>query len=245
MSTFELTPEEMELFLTEAAEQVDTMEELLVTLEKGTDPDAVAAIFRAAHTLKGGAATAGMHGTARLTHALESLLDQIRNGQRAGDGETVDALFEAVDLLRLCLGAIEQHGTDAGVDVRPLTSRLEALGGGSADAETANEPDSDEHAPEAPAANTTRPDGNGKQTAELMRIVREAAAVGERVYRVEVVVDDDAPMPSIRLYQTLMVFEEIGRPVQLEPSRDEIEDAASEHFRLEALLITDKSEQDI
>ena len=82
MSTFELTPEEMELFLTESAEQVDTMEELLVTLEKGTDPDAVSAIFRAAHTLKGGAATAGMEQTARLTHALESLLDQVRNGQR-------------------------------------------------------------------------------------------------------------------------------------------------------------------
>ena len=48
MSTFELTPEEMELFLTESAEQVDTMEELLVTLEKGTDPDAVAAARRGA-----------------------------------------------------------------------------------------------------------------------------------------------------------------------------------------------------
>ncbi len=127
MATFELTPEEMELFLTESAEQVDTMEELLVTLEKGTDPDAVSAIFRAAHTLKGGAATAGMEQTARLTHALESLLDQVRNGEREADGDTVDALLEAVDLLRVCLSAIEEHGTDAGVDVAPLSERLEAL----------------------------------------------------------------------------------------------------------------------
>src|SRR5687767_13721408 len=60
MSMDELSAEEIALFLNESAEMVDTIEELLVDLEKGGDPEAIAAIFRAAHTLKGGSATAGM-----------------------------------------------------------------------------------------------------------------------------------------------------------------------------------------
>lgn len=229
MSTFELTPEEMELFLTEAAEQVDTMEELLVTLEKGTDPEAVSAIFRAAHTLKGGAATAGMDATARLTHALESLLDQIRSGTKAADGDIVDALLEAVDLLRTCLAAIEEHGTDAGVDVAPLAERLERLVA-NADAET--DAEGEDAAETAAAADASGDDARWAQ------LVHDAAAVGERVLRCRVAVDDDAAMPSIRLYQTLMILEEMGRLAHLEPSREQIEDPTAEHFLLNAVLMT-------
>lgn len=240
MSTFELTPEEMELFLTEAAEQVDTMEELLVTLEKGTDPEAVSAIFRAAHTLKGGAATAGMEATARLTHALESLLDQIRNGTQSADGETVDALLEAVDVLRTCLAAIEEHGTDAGVNVAPLAVRLEELvsgAGDGTDGEASGAAGGESEDDRGPADEAERTDD-----ADWAQLVRDAAAVGERVLRCRVVVDDDAAMPSIRLYQTLMILEETGRLVQLEPSREEIEDPSSEHFRLDAVLVTERDE---
>lgn len=231
MSTFELTPEEMELFLTESAEQVDTMEELLVALEKGADPDAVAAIFRAAHTLKGGAATAGMQATTRLTHALESLLDQVREGRRTADGDTVDALLEAVDLLRRCLAAIEQDGTDAAVDVEPLTVRLEALG--SDDAGPRSHPEA------GVAGGPTTMDPGMEQLAY------DAAAVGERVYRLRVIVDDDAPMPSIRLYQTLMILEEVGRLVDLVPSREQIEDPASEHHEMHAVVVTGRTADEI
>src|SRR5690625_4171375 len=126
MSTFELTPEEMELFLQEATEQVDTMEELLVTLEGSEGGEALDAIFRAAHTLKGGAATAGMKNTAELTHVLESLLDQIRAGRRQADPDTIDALLDAVDWLRNNLAMIEQDGVESDVDGAPIIARLEA-----------------------------------------------------------------------------------------------------------------------
>lgn len=242
MSTFELTPEEMELFLTEAAEQVDTMEELLVDLEKGAEPDAVSAIFRAAHTLKGGAATAGMNQTARLTHALESLLDQIRSGQRDADPDTVDALLEAVDMLRTCLTVIEEHGTDAGVDVGPLSERLEALVAG-VPAEDGPERASGEAPAAAEGAGTEAP--SPAVDPSLAALAREAAAAGQRVLVVRVTVETGAAMPSIRLYQTLMVLDEAGRLVRTEPSREQIEDPASEHWHLEAVLVTAHSPDEV
>src|SRR5690606_6959087 len=127
MSTFELTPEGMELFLTEAAEQVDTMEELLVDLEKGAEPDAVSAIVRAAPTLKGRAATAGMNQPARRTCALGSLQGRTRSRQRGAARGTGWALLQAVDTLRTCLTGMEEYGTAAGENGGPWSERLGGL----------------------------------------------------------------------------------------------------------------------
>ena len=240
MARFELTPEEMELFLTESAEQVDTIEELLVVLEQGNDPDAVAAIFRAAHTLKGGAATAGMEATARLTHALESLLDQIRQGRREPDADTVDALLETVDVLRRCLRAIEETGNDAGVNVDPLVERLEALASRAED-------DAGSARAAGASARGSRPATapSGGLDPALAALVQEAAAAGRNVFRCRIEVEEDAAMPSIRLYQTLMVFDELGRLAQSTPTRAQIEDPMSEHRVLDAVLVTDRTAAEV
>ncbi len=243
MATFELTPEEMELFLTESTEQVDTMEELLVDLEKGTDPDAVSAIFRAAHTLKGGAATAGMEATARLTHALESLLDQVRNGQREADVDTVDALLEAVDVLRTCLHAIEENGTDAGVDVDPLVRRLEALVAGQAASAPAGQMVGLSQA--GALSDSTDVPAPSDLDPALVPVIREAIGEGHRVFRCRIAVEADAPMPSIRLYQTLMIFDELGRLVHLQPTRADIEDPMAKHSQLEAVLVTARTDDEV
>src|SRR5690606_40452471 len=110
MAGYELTPEEIKLFLEEAQEQLQIMEETLIALEEDPDnPALIQEIFRAAHTLKGGSATAGFDNVARLTHAMESLLDLVRQGQRTMSTEIADALFDGVDLLRRFLEAIAQH----------------------------------------------------------------------------------------------------------------------------------------
>lgn len=231
MSAFELTPEEMELFLQEATEQVDTMEELLVTLETGAGGDALDAIFRAAHTLKGGAATAGMQSTAELTHVLESLLDQIRAGSRAADPDTVDALLDAVDWLRTNLRAIEQHGAESDTDVTSILARLETPGTSGATPEPAVTVAAG--AQEQATAAITPPVGD-----ELTGIVRDAAAGNEHVLQFDIRVEADAPMPAIRLYQSLMILEEKGRIAHVQPERSEIESGAVEHRHMNVVLVT-------
>ncbi|HEY8417203.1 MAG TPA: chemotaxis protein CheA [Limnochordales bacterium] len=225
MSTDELSPEELELFINESTEMVDTMEELLVDLEGGGGPEAVAAIFRAAHTLKGGAATAGMTRMAHLTHALESLLDLVRSGQRAVDADIVDALLEAVDVLRRCLAAVEREGTDSGVDVGPLARRLELLasGGGAPPAGT-------DAVPVATAPATAEPD--------WAPLAAAAAEAGERLWRFRILVEPDAPMPVVRLYQSLLVLQERGQVVYTEPEQSLIESGDTDATRMVAVVVT-------
>lgn len=252
MSTFELTPEEMELFLQEATEQVDTMEELLVTLEGGAGGEALDAIFRAAHTLKGGAATAGMTNTAELTHVLESLLDEIRAGERVADPDTVDALLDAVDWLRTNLRTIEQSGVESDADVTSIIARLQAPGADGAvsgDAvESGRGRDAADVAAEGAgardeAAATAEGPASEKSEREAMagdwrQVAHDAAAVGQRVLQFDLHIEAEAPMPSIRLYQALMVLAEHGRLLLVEPDQQEIESGVSDHREMRAVLVT-------
>ncbi|TAM11496.1 MAG: chemotaxis protein CheA [Nevskiaceae bacterium] len=94
-------------FFEESFENVDVMEQALVALDPATavDPETVNTIFRAAHSIKGGAATFGFTAVADFTHHLESLLDAARSGSKALDPDTVNLLLEAVDVVRALLGA--------------------------------------------------------------------------------------------------------------------------------------------
>lgn len=73
---------------------------LLELEERGAEPDLVAALFREAHTLKGGAAVVGLPDVARVSHALEDVLDELREHRREVDPALVDRLLGVVDGLR-------------------------------------------------------------------------------------------------------------------------------------------------
>ena len=115
-------------FFEESREGLATMESGLLKLESGqADADTINAIFRAAHSIKGGAGTFGFHAIADFTHVLETLLDGMRAGRRPVDTASVEALLASVDVLRNLLHAAEH---DAGFDAAAVTAvqqRLQAL----------------------------------------------------------------------------------------------------------------------
>ena len=84
-----------QVFFEESFEGLDVMEELLLTLNDG-DPDteSINTIFRSAHSIKGGSATFGFASVAEFTHILESLLDDMRDGNRDVTSDAVDLLLE-------------------------------------------------------------------------------------------------------------------------------------------------------
>jgi two-component system chemotaxis sensor kinase CheA len=97
-------------FFEESREGLDAMESGLLTLEAGGgDGETINVIFRAAHSIKGGAATFGFTAVTDLTHLLETLLDEARSGRRRLDAAAIGALLTSVDMLRSLLGACE-HG---------------------------------------------------------------------------------------------------------------------------------------
>lgn len=105
-----LSEEELRLFLDEMTEHLETLETELLALEQvDSSCDGVAQVFRAAHTIKGAAATVGLNGMARVTHAMETILDSIRAGKLTVHEPVVTVLLEGVDYLRVALLAVESQ----------------------------------------------------------------------------------------------------------------------------------------
>src|SRR5581483_11702441 len=94
------------VFFEEATEHLASLESLLLSLDLlAPDAEQLNAIFRAAHSVKGGAATFGFADVAELTHALETLLDKLRKQEMLPTREMVDALLAGADVLSSQLAA--------------------------------------------------------------------------------------------------------------------------------------------
>ena len=107
--SFDLELEEIhQLFFEECVAGLDVMEAGLLSLESRADPETINTIFRAAHSIKGGAATFGFTAIAEITHGLETFLDGLRNASRTANGETVRELLNCVDALRGLVGGLER-----------------------------------------------------------------------------------------------------------------------------------------
>ena len=125
-------------FFEESREGLDAMEAGLLSLEEGNrDPEIINSVFRAAHSIKGGAATFGFEAVAGLTHVLETLLDELRSNKRQLEPNAVDAMLGSVDVLRALLREAE-HGTPADpAAVKAVHTRLNAVLAGEAPAAVA------------------------------------------------------------------------------------------------------------
>jgi two-component system chemotaxis sensor kinase CheA len=101
-----------QVFFDEAEELLAEMERLLLGVDVAApDPEDLNAIFRTAHSVKGGAATFGLNDMSEVTHVLESLLDRIRKGEMALTSQHVDAFLAAKDTLKMQLDG-HKHGAE-------------------------------------------------------------------------------------------------------------------------------------
>ena len=101
------------VFISEAEEQVERLEQLLLELEETPgDRDLLDALFRCAHTVKGSAGIFGLDALVGFTHHVETLLDQIREGRRALDASVSTLLLLCNDQLRRLIGAAGNGGGD-------------------------------------------------------------------------------------------------------------------------------------
>jgi two-component system, chemotaxis family, sensor kinase CheA len=125
-----------QIFFEEAGENLEQMEQQLLNLDLDTvDDEELNAIFRCAHSIKGGAATFGFEDVAELTHQMESLLDKLRRHELAPTMPMVDVLLEASDALKGLLG---RHQGLAGEvpETGGLVGRIRALAQGQTPAAT-------------------------------------------------------------------------------------------------------------
>ncbi|HUO44399.1 MAG TPA: chemotaxis protein CheW [Burkholderiales bacterium] len=114
-----------QVFFEEAGELLAEMETLLLDLDiAAPDTEHLNAIFRAAHSIKGGASTFGFGDMTEVTHILESLLDQIRKGEKALRPEMVDTFLAAGDVLKKQLAGHRGDGEADPAEAAAVCSRL-------------------------------------------------------------------------------------------------------------------------
>lgn len=225
---FELDDDDLKLFCEEADEQLELLDASLVQLEGEPDPELVQQIFRAAHTLKGSSATIGHKKMASLTHAMETVLDAVRQGRRAPTSDVVDALLAGLDALRVLTEEVVTR-VDSGIKTGPLEADLLAT----LTAEAPVSPEVD----------------NGKGTAyqlpaDLEPQARAELEDGAAAYLVEVTISPECQLPSIRCFQALQELEMVGKVLATWPSREAIE-AGGDEFQIVGLMTSMQSEEQI
>jgi two-component system chemotaxis sensor kinase CheA len=195
--SFDISDEELPIFVAETGEHMQVLDEGLVRLEReAPTPDLIQVLFRAAHTLKG---TAGMIGHKRmvdLTHALENTLDALRKDQIEITTEMIDTCLEAVDTLRFLCDEV-LTGEVSAVETGPLTARFAALAHSAGVTLAA-----------APAAAANQSSHNPAHLYVNAEIAPDSIAT------------------AARAFQLMMALQDFGEIVVMQPDQAQIETAA-------------------
>ncbi|HOZ72439.1 MAG TPA: chemotaxis protein CheA [Spirochaetales bacterium] len=218
-----LDPNNQELlkdFFAEAYAQVDALEQNILVLEN--DPanyDAVDEIFRAAHTLKGGAGTVEMTELAGFTHVMEDLLDAIRSKSVKVDEDVIDSLLAGIDVIKAMLGS-RSEGSPYGEDTSGLRTKLESFipaKGAKPAAKKAPIP-APAPIPAAKAAPPAQPVASAAALTEYeMLEMREAAGTDRGVFLVSVDFDESNVMNTVSAIHAFAALREAGTVLKTEP----------------------------
>lgn len=233
--TFDASPEDLKVFLEEADEKIEVLQNEFIRLEREYGNDAlVQEIFRAAHTLKGSSGMIGHKRMTNLTHAMESLLDLVRKGQLVPTTEVVDALLAGVDGLHLLRDEVET-GQQSEADLEPTVATLEALVSG--DHTLARQPTEAAEPQDEWALSDTE-----QQAAQLLCEDR-----GLRLWQIIVDFLPGSDWLAVRVYQALSQVANLGEVVKSRPTLAEIEgeQVNATAPRVRAFLASEASRDDI
>ncbi|QEN06105.1 chemotaxis protein CheA [Thiospirochaeta perfilievii] len=202
-------------FFIEAQMQVEQLEQNILSIENNpNDKDSIDEIFRAAHTLKGGAATVQMAELASFTHIVEDLLDDIRAGQISITGNVVDSLLSSLDIIKLMLEA-RSEGDIYNEDITSIENTLHSFKNGT----TVSEP--------AISSNSSKPTVKVKNSNDLSEydlLELKNAAGNSDLYVVEVTFDPDNPMNSVGGIQIFTSLKSLGEVLKTSPDFDVLYD---------------------
>ena len=221
----------LEIFLDETTEHLQNLNTQILTLEQEPENmDTINEIFRAAHSLKGMAGTMGYKRMQTLTHDMENVFSEVRNGNIKVKANMIDLLFQCLDALEEYTNNIRETGDEGTNDNEPLIKLLnEELG--KKDEKPAEEPKKEEKAPEG---GDRRKWLNIKLDSTDVMVITEAQKQGNFVYGATVYVQESCLLKAARAFLVFKAVEEVGEIIVSSPSAQDIED---ERFELDFSLI--------
>jgi two-component system chemotaxis sensor kinase CheA len=118
----------LEIFIDESNEHLQSLNDQIMILEKEPEnEDTINEIFRAAHSLKGMAGTMGYKRMQTLTHDMENVFSEVRNGNMKVNSDLVDVLFQCLDALEKYVSNIQQTQDEGTEDNEPIIKALNAF----------------------------------------------------------------------------------------------------------------------
>ncbi len=202
-------------FYSEANSQVEILEQNILAIEDNPeDSDSIDEIFRAAHTLKGGAATVQMTELAEFTHLVEDLLDEIRSDNIKINEHVIDSLLASIDVIKEMLGA-RSSGSIYDDDISGLKKTLKSLSEGKT-------PSKSEPVKSEPVS--AKPSGTANESvlSEYDTLELKEAAGGHPVIEVRVSFDEDNPMNSVGGIQVYAKLKTMGQILKTVPEFDKL-----------------------
>ncbi|PRY74660.1 two-component system chemotaxis sensor kinase CheA [Alkalibacterium olivapovliticus] len=203
-----------DLFFEETDENLAILNQEVLQLEQNPeDKQIIDAIFRAAHTLKGMAATMGYDTMAKLTHAVENLFELVKSNQIVVSSDLISLFFDSLDTLTEIVEKLRLDEDDS-VDISLLVSQLEkAASNNASDAKSSVEVQS---------ANKTPYEFPVLEESDKVAI-HSALNSGYQLYAIGVRVEEQSMMKAARAFMVISRLEQIGDFVQMKPSAEILE----------------------
>jgi len=214
-------------FFAEAQGQVESLEQNVLALEQESgNKDAVDEIFRAAHTLKGGAGTVQMTELAEFTHLIEDVLDSVRSGKAAVNEGVIDALLGSIDVVKAMLDARGQGSVYRGDTSAIKASLARLLPSGAARPILSKPSPSPAQAPRAPSPPSPRERESSRLSEYEVLELREAAGPGRRIFRLRLSFNTDNVMKTVSAIHAFAALRDTGTVLKTVPDFEKLyEDA--------------------
>lgn len=225
----------LEIFLDESKEHLQNLNTQILELEQDAENmNTINEIFRAAHSLKGMAGTMGYKRMQSLTHNMENVFSEVRNGTIKVKANMIDILFQCLDALEGYVGSIQETSDEGTNDNEPLIKLLIDIMESKGKEETTQaEPVKEEKV--VPVEKISGVAWDSMQFTDTEKVVMRAARdKGNSIYGLSVKVQETCILKAARAFLVFKALEEQGEIIVSNPTVQDIED---ERFELEFTLV--------
>ncbi len=236
----------LEIFIDETKEHLQSLNTQILDLEQDSEnADTINEIFRAAHSLKGMAGTMGYKRMQNLTHDMENVFSEVRNGNIKVKANMIDILFQCLDALEEYLDNIQTTADEGTNDNEPLIKALNRIldgdDSGAAEEAPAEEPVVRDvrSVPGEGAKWTTVVLGDSERT-----VIQKAMEQGKKVYGLTVYVQESCILKAARAFLVFKAMESLGEIIVSSPSAQDIEDEQFEND-FSIFVLSDRTLEDV
>jgi len=232
--------EYQDIFLEEADEQLQELNQNLLELEKNPgNSDIINNIFRAAHSLKSSAAFVGLNDLSDLAHKMENLLQGIRDQTLEITPQIVDVIFKCFDAINSVIETVSS-GEEPTQDLSWIIDEIIAV------SERGRKGEKAQGKKEAPGKKGSQVENAPKTIldAEDSRSIRDFIEQGSLCFEITVTIESGAQMKWIKGQLVMSNLEKLGHVVKTIPSLEDLSDDSSGNI-FKIILCTDKNKNDI